>query len=61
MRVPSGNIRAPRQLTREEINQQARLDANYVCKWIIQADQLKTHEIPSNIVELSHRAVNGVR
>jgi hypothetical protein len=61
MRVPSGNIRTPRQLSREEIQQQARQDANYVCRWIVQADQLKTHEIPRNIVELSQRAINGVR
>ena len=56
MRIINGAIRTPRQMTQEELKRRAELDANYVCRWIVQADQMKTHEIPQNIVDLAKRA-----
>jgi len=57
MRVPSGFIRAASQAKSADAKRMAELDARYVCRWIIQADNLKTHKLPKNIVDLAKRAI----
>jgi len=57
MRVPKGCMRTAIQAKSADEKRMAELDARYVCMWVVQADQLKTHQLPQNIVDLAKRAI----